>query len=120
MFTYLFTFLFTWKVLRDLNLDLNLESVAEFKFGFEFGLKLNLNWDFEVFFKTNVDYLIVVSGGSSSLGGLIKETRRCFLRCLHASNSSSLLFSIEIGSAIRIVSFSVRHRSHARPPLENG
>ena len=34
-----------------------LESVTGYKFGFElgskFGLKLNLNWNFEVFFKKN-------------------------------------------------------------------
>ena len=53
----------------------------------------------------------MVSGGSFLLGGSNKDTRRCFLRCLQASNSSSLLFSIEFWSAVRIVSFSVRHRS---------
>ena len=46
-------------------------------------------------------------------------TSRCFLRCLQGSSSSSLLFSIEFWSAVRITSFSVRQRSHARPPLEN-
>jgi len=34
--------------------------------------------------------LTVVSGGSSSSGGLNKDTRRCFLRCLQVFNSSSL------------------------------
>ena len=62
----------------------------------------------------------MVSGGSFLLGGSNKDTRRCFLWCLQASNSSSLLFSIEFWSAVRIKSFSVRHRSHERPPLENG
>ena len=65
-------------------------------------------------------YLMVVSGGSLSLGGLNKDTRRCFLLCLQVSISSSLLFNIEFWSAVRITSFSVRHRSHDRPPLENG
>ena len=60
-----------------------------------------------------------MSGGSFFLGGLNKDTRRCFLRCLQVSSSSSLLFNIEFWSAIRIASFSLRHRSHARPPLEN-
>ena len=87
-------------------------------------LNLHLNWEFfEVFLKKVITfprYLTVVSGGSSSSGGLSKDTRRCFLRCLQVSNSSSLLFNIEFWSAVRIVSFSVRHRSHARPPLENG
>ena len=61
-------------------------------------------------------YLIVVSGGFFFLN---KDTRRCFLECLHVSSSSSLLFDIEFWSTVRIKSFSVRHRSHARPPLEN-
>ena len=61
-------------------------------------------------------YLIVVSGGSFFLN---KDTRRCLLWCLQVSTNSSLLFKIEFWSAIRIPSFPVRHRSHARPPLEN-
>jgi hypothetical protein len=76
-----------------------------------------------VFFKKCLGspcYLMVVSGGSLSLGGLNKDTRRCFLLCLQVSSSSSLLFNIELWSAVRITSFSVRHRSHDRPPLENG
>ena len=44
---------------------------------------------------------MVVSGGSSSSGGLNKDTRRCFLRCLQVSNSSSLLFNIEFWSAAK-------------------
>ena len=89
-------------MLQGLNLDLNLESVAGFKFGFKFGLNLNLNWkvSLKCFFQKNdkvpLDYLIVVSGGSFLLeGGSNKDTRRCFLWCLQASTSSSLLFSIE-------------------------
>ena len=87
-------------------------------------LNLHLNWKFLKYFLKRClgspCYLMVVSGGSSSSGGLNKDTRRCFLRCLQVSNSSSLLFNIEFWSAVRITSFSVRHRSHARPPLENG
>ena len=41
------------------------------------------------------------------------DTRWCFLRCLQVSSNSSLLFNIVLWSAVRIVSFSVRHRSHA-------
>ena len=63
-------------------------------------------------------YLTVVSGGSFFLGGN-SDTRRCFLRCLQDSSNSSLLFNIVLWSAVRIISFSVRHRSHALPPLEN-
>ena len=62
----------------------------------------------------------MVSGGSFFLGGLNKDTRRCFLWCLQVSSSSSLLFNIEFWSAVRITSFSVRHRSHVQLPLENG
>ena len=40
------------------------------------------------------------------------DTRRCFLRCLQISSNSSLLFNIMLWSAARIVSFSVRRRSH--------
>ena len=82
-------------------------------------------------------YLTVVSGGFFFLN---KDTRRCFLWCLQVSSSSSLLFNIEFWSAVRImscsvrpplenacplalidhfISNSVRHKSHARPPLEN-
>ena len=53
------------------------------------------------------------------LRGLKKNTRRCFLWCLLAFIISSPLFKIEFWSTIRITSFSVRHRSHARPSLEN-
>ena len=58
--------------------------------------------------------------GSFSLGGSNTDIRRYFLWCLQVSSSSSLLCNILLGSALRITSFSVRHRSHARPPLENG
>ena len=37
--------------------------------------------------------------------------RRCFLWCLQVSSNSSLLFNIVFWSAVRIMSFSVRHRS---------
>ena len=61
-------------------------------------------------------YLTVVSGGFFFSD---KDTRRCFLRCLQVSSNSSILFNIVFWSAIRIISFSVRHRSHALPSLEN-
>ena len=32
----------------------------------------------------------------------------------------SRLFSVDFGSAIKIVSFSVRHKSHSFPPLDKG
>ena len=61
-----------------------------------------------------------MSGGSLSLGGLNKDIRRCFLWCLQVFSSLSLLFNIVFWSAVRIMCFSVRHKSHDRPPLENG
>ena len=33
---------------------------------------------------------------------------------------SSRLFSVDFGSAIKIVSFSVKHKSHSFPPLDKG
>ena len=72
------------------------------KFGLEFGYEVGFEFKLEGFWKCfflNVqvppDHLIAVSGGSFLLGGSNKDTRRCFLWCLQASNSSSLLFSIE-------------------------
>jgi hypothetical protein len=114
LFTLLFTFLlFTWKVAGDLKFEL--------KFGIEFWFKLK---GFKKCFLRKClgspSYLMVVSGGSLSLGVSNRDTRRCFLWCLQVSSSSSLLFNIEFWSAVRITSFSVRHRSHVRPPLENG
>ena len=94
----------------------------EFLFGieieFELNLKLNLSLSliWKVFKKKCLGspcYLMLVSGGSFFLGGLNKDIRRCFLRCLQVSSSSSLLFNVEFWSAVRITSFSVRHRSHA-------
>ena len=80
-------------------------------------LNLHLNWKFLKYFLKRClgspCYLMVVSGGSSSSGSLNKDTRRCFLHCLQVSSSSSLLFNIKFWSAVRITSFSVRHRSHA-------
>ena len=90
------------------------------KSGVEIEFELNLKVS-EVFKKNCFGtpcYLTVVSGGSFFLGGN-NDTRRCFLRCLQVSSNSSLLFNIVFGSAVRIMSFSVRHRSHALPPLEN-
>ena len=121
------TWVFTLKGRENLNFKITtwikfgLNLKLELTYEIEFAFKLEI---FEEFFKKRwLDspcYLTVVSGGSSSSGGLNKDTRRCFLRCLQVSNSSSLLFNIEFWSAVRITSFSVRHRSHARPPLENG
>ena len=51
--------------------------------------------------------------------GCFIETSRCFRRCLQVSSSSSLLFSIVWGFAVRITSFSVKHRSQDWLPLEN-
>ena len=59
-------------------------------------------------------YLMVVSGGSFFSGGWHKDTSRCFLWCLQV-----LFNNIEFLLAVIITSFSVRHRLHARPPLEN-
>ena len=55
---------------------------------------------------------MVISGGFFLL---TKDTRRCFLRCLQVSSN---LYLLVFWSAVRITSFSVRHRSHARTPLE--
>ena len=116
---------------EKLRENLNFKTTTWIKFGLNLNknshmrLNLHLNCEFlKYYFKKRClgspCYLMVVSGGSSSSGGLNKDTRRCFLRCLQVSNSSSLLFNIVFGLAVRITSFSVRHRSHARPPLENG
>ena len=86
---------------------------------FEFPIEFKLNFGcIERFLKKCLGtprYLIVVSGGFSFLN---KDIRRCFLRCLQVSSNSSLLFNIVFWSAVRITSFSVRHKTHARPPLE--
>jgi len=83
--------------------------------------EVEFEFNLEGFLKKNVWFPPVkwCQGVPFFLGGLNKETRRCFLRCLQVSSSSSLLFNIVYGSAIKIASFSLRHRSHARPPLEN-
>ena len=47
------------------------------------------------------------------------ETRRWFLRWRQHSNNSSLLLSIVCWSAVIIKSFSLKHKSHDLPPLEN-
>ena len=102
------TWMFTFKGQENLNLKFNLDYIwTKFE-------------GFEVFLKKMLRYLMVVSGGSFLLGGLNKDTRRCFLRCLQVSSSSSLLLNIEFWLVVRITSFSVRYRSHERPPLENG
>jgi hypothetical protein len=80
---YFFTFLFTWKVAGD--------SKFKFKFGFEIEIKFEYQLEgfFEVFFKKCLGspcYLMVVSGGSLFLGGLNKDTRRCYLWCLQVSS----------------------------------
>jgi hypothetical protein len=116
MFTFLFTFLFIWKVAGDLKFGIwkfvyEVEFEFEFKFEVEFEFKFEVEFEFklEVFLKKCLGspcYLMVVSGGSLSLGGLNKDTRRCFLLCLQVSSSSSLLFNIELWSAVRITSFS--------------
>ena len=54
-----------------------------------------------------------------SISEFFCETSICFLRCLHVSNNSSLLFNMVFGFSVRITSFSVKQRSHSRPPLEN-
>ena len=54
-----------------------------------------------------------------SIAGWFSETRRCFLRCLQVSSSSSLLFSIVCWFSVSIVSFSVKQRSQDLLPLEN-
>ena len=108
MFTFLFTLVY---------LIVYLESGGRFKFELKFGFRL------KCFLQKCLGspcYLIVVSGGSFLLGGLNKDTRRCFLQCLQASSILSLLFNIELWSAVRITSFSVMHRLHEQPPLENG
>jgi hypothetical protein len=130
----MFTFLFTFFVyLESGGKFKNLKFGLKFGYEVEFGLKFGYEFEFEFEFKLkgllkcfkkkclgSPCYLMVVSGGSLSLGGLNRDTRRCFLWCLQVSSSSSLLFNIEFWSALRITSFSVRHRSHVRPPLENG
>ena len=50
---------------------------------------------------------------------IFKVFRQYFLRCGHLFRISSLLFNMVSWSAWRIVSFSVRQRSHLFPPLEN-
>ena len=111
---------------------LNIYTLGEFEIEFQFNLNWIWNWiwvkfnEIERFLKYlwkylgSPCYLIVVSGGSFLLGGLNKDTRRCFLQCLQASSILSLLFNIELWSAVRITSFSVMHRLHEQPPLENG
>ena len=60
----------------------------------------------------------VGSGGSCSTRFGFTVPRVYFLLCLHFDRISSLLFSVEFGSAIKIVNFSVRHKSHCFPPLD--
>ena len=48
------------------------------------------------------------------------DTRRCFLLCRLVSRSSLRLFMVLSLSAKRIISFSLKHKSQALPPLANG
>ena len=72
-----------------------LESGRRFKilkFGLKFGYEVGFEFNLEGFFNKCLGspcYLVVVSGGSFFLGGLNKDTRRCFLWCLQVSSSSS-------------------------------
>ena len=78
----------------------------------EFAFESNVGSEvFKKLFRFNSPcYLSTISG--ECLFG-IKDKRRCFLRCLQVSSNSSLLFNIELCSAVRIMSFSMSHKSHA-------
>ena len=55
-----------------------------------------------------------------SMCGFFTDAKRCSLLWRHVSSSSSLLLSIVCWSSVRIIIFSVKHRSQAFPPLANG
>ena len=59
----------------------------------------------------------VPSAEIHSQGGLTSASVN-FLLCLHFWRISSLLFSISFGSPFVMTNFSVRQRSHWRPPEE--
>ena len=86
-----------------------LESGGRFEFKIWISMKLNLSLIQNVFLKKCLGspcYQVVVSGGSFFLGGLNKDTRRCFLWCLQVSSSLSLLFNIKI-TMRREISFKI-------------
>ena len=62
----------------------------------------------------------VGSEGSFSIMGGFTVASTYFRLSLHFDIISSLLFKVFAGSVIRIVNFSVRHRSHCLPPLDMG
>ena len=62
----------------------------------------------------------VGSGGSCSVIVFFTVPKTYLRLCLHFVIISSLLFSVDPGFAIKMVNFSVKHRSHCLPPLDIG